>query len=215
MSHDNPTAHDEDAFDPAYWDARYGESQQIWSGEPNGALVDETAGLEPGRALDVGCGEGADAVWLARQGWRTTALDVSSVALGRARRNAEAAGVDVEWLQAGLLDADLDAGSFQLVTAMYPTLERTPDSTAEHCLAELVAPGGTLLFVHHDVSATPGHGHHGHFDRHVMPPQVLSVLGEGWTILTNRTRERHISAGAGAHHVRDIVLRARRSGGPA
>ena len=71
------------------------------------ALVDEAAGLAPGRALDVGCGEGADAIWLASQGWRTTGLDVSIVALERARANGAKAGVDVEWLHAGLLDADL------------------------------------------------------------------------------------------------------------
>ncbi len=85
VSHASPTAHDEaapDPSDPAYWDARYGESGRVWSGDPNGALVDEAAGLAPGRALDVGCGEGADAIWLASQGWRTTGLDVSIVALG-------------------------------------------------------------------------------------------------------------------------------------
>src|SRR5688500_5143736 len=70
--------------DAGEWDALYGAAERVWSGGPNGALIDEVAELEPGRALDVGCGEGADAVWLARGGWQVTALDVSRVALDRA-----------------------------------------------------------------------------------------------------------------------------------
>src|SRR3954471_21898208 len=85
----------------AEWDERYTGSPQIWSGNPNGALVAEVAALAPGRALDVGCGEGADAVWLATRGWRVTALDVSEVALDRAAQHARAAGVAVAWLHAG------------------------------------------------------------------------------------------------------------------
>src|SRR4051812_46119146 len=73
------------------WDARYNESERIWSGEPNGALVAEMANVLPGRALDVGCGEGADAVWLAQHGWDVTALDVAKPALERGERAADAA----------------------------------------------------------------------------------------------------------------------------
>jgi 2-polyprenyl-3-methyl-5-hydroxy-6-metoxy-1,4-benzoquinol methylase len=76
----------------AKWDKRYAEREQLWSGQPNGALVAEVAGLTPGRVLDVGCGEGADAVWLARGGWEVTALDVSGLALERAARHARDAG---------------------------------------------------------------------------------------------------------------------------
>ena len=75
-----------DGSDPAAeWDAMYAERDAVWSGEPNPHLVAEVAALTPGTALDVGCGEGADAVWLARQGWAVTAVDVSQVALERAR----------------------------------------------------------------------------------------------------------------------------------
>lgn len=153
---------------------------------------------------------GADAIWLASQGWRTTGLDVSIVALERARANGAKAGVDVEWLHAGLLDADLDPGSFQLVSAQYPALGRTADRAAERLLTSLVAPGGTLLFIHHDVSGSP-HGHHGDFGGVVMPQHVLRVLDDGWTILTNQTRQRRVSGGAEALHTRDIVLRAQRT----
>lgn len=94
----------------AEWDERYSGSEQVWSGQPNAALVTEVAGLDPGRALDVGCGEGADAVWLAGRRWQVTAIDVSQVALERAALVARDAGAHVRWLHAGLVDALLPAG---------------------------------------------------------------------------------------------------------
>jgi len=131
------------------WDRWYASMEQLWSGLPNAALVSEVAGLAPGRALDVGCGEGADAVWLARQGWTVTALDVSRVALDRAAVYAREADVRVTWVHAELLDAELGAGAFDLVSAQYPALRRTPGNDAERSLLAAVAPGGTLLLVHH------------------------------------------------------------------
>src|SRR5689334_12345520 len=108
------------AGDPAVraeWDNRYADRQQLWSGRPNGALVAEVAELTPGRVLDVGCGEGADAVWLARGGWDVTALDVSGVALERAAGHARDAGVTIHPVHAGLVGAVLPPGSFDLVCA--------------------------------------------------------------------------------------------------
>jgi 2-polyprenyl-3-methyl-5-hydroxy-6-metoxy-1,4-benzoquinol methylase len=83
----------------AEWDRRYADRGQVWSGQPNGALVAEVAGLTPGRALDVGCGEG-DAICLARRGWEVTALEISSVALERAAGHARDAGLAVRWVHA-------------------------------------------------------------------------------------------------------------------
>lgn len=200
-----------DAADAEEWDERYSRSDRVWSGDPNGALVDEVADRERGRALDVGCGEGADAIWLASHGWRVTALDVSAVALGRARTRAAQAGLDIEWLHAGLLDAGLEPGSFELVSAQYPALKRTPGQDQERLLAGLVAPGGTLLFVHHDLSAVPRHARPEHSDGLIRPEQVLAALDGDWTVERNGTRERRVAGGAGSHHVRDIVVRARRS----
>src|SRR5919199_6018430 len=110
--------------DAQAWDERYASAEQVWSGEPNGALVAEVSSLTPGTALDVGCGEGADAVWLARRGWRVTALDVSAVALERARRHAEDAGVSVEWIHSGVESAEL--ATYDLVSAQYAVLAATP-----------------------------------------------------------------------------------------
>jgi len=193
------------------WDERYAESDRVWSGRPNGALVAEVAGESPGRALDVGCGEGADAVWLASRGWKVTALDVSSVALDRARRAADEAGVEVSWLHAGLLDAPVPPQGFDLVSAQYPALLRTPGHDAERALLAAVAPGGLLLVVHHthiDTEEAKSHG----FDPadFVGPEEAHAALDDGWDVEVYEERDRHVEGGAGAHHSHDLVLRARR-----
>ena len=193
------------------WDDRYAASEQIWSGSPNGALLAEITDGPPGSALDVGCGEGADAVWLALRGWRVTALDVSEVALGRARKAAHDAGVDIEWLHAGLLDAPIGAERFDLVNAQYPALLRTPGHDAERALLRAVAPGGTLLMVHH-TDFDPAHAKEHGFDPadYVAPADVLAALDDNWILQVNETRPRDVRAGGGAHHTHDQVLRARR-----
>jgi SAM-dependent methyltransferase len=191
---------------PADWDALYCEREQVWSGDPNLAVAVETAGLAPGTALDVGCGEGADAVWLARQGWTVTGLDVSQVALERARAAAAGAGVDVTFLQAGLADAALPAGGFDLVSAAYPALPSRPAGAGVRALLGAVAPGGTLLVVHHDLDPERAHG----FDpaAYVGHEDVVAALDGGWRVVTDERRERTVSAGRGAGHTHDLVLRA-------
>lgn len=196
---------------PAVWDRRYTELDQVWSGQPNGALVAEVGSLPPGRALDVGCGEGADAVWLVRQGWEVTALDVSEVALQRAERAAAGTGVAVRWLHAGLLEAGLPPASFDLVSAQYPALLTTPDQAAERALLSLVAPGGLLLVVHH-AQADAAHARSQGFDPddYVAPGDVAALLDASWTLEAHETRPRSVTGGAGAHHREDVVVRARR-----
>jgi SAM-dependent methyltransferase len=202
------------APDAAEWDERYGGSDRIWSGEPNGALVAEVAYLPPGKALDIGCGEGADAVWLARRGWQVTALDVSNVALERARHHASDAGVEVTWVHAGVVEAQPAAGEFDLVSAMYPAVRKTPDTAAERALLEAVAPGGTLLVVHHaiDPDHLPDHAPDNGFDPslYVLPADVEAQLDGTWRVEVSERRPRVISGGSGAHHAEDVVLRATR-----
>ncbi|MFI5931416.1 class I SAM-dependent methyltransferase [Actinoplanes sp. NPDC051494] len=193
----------------AEWDARYAGAEQVWSGQPNTALVAEVAGLAPGRVLDIGCGEGADAVWLARRGWDVTALDVSQVALDRARRHADDAGVEVRWLHSTLTAAPLEAGSFDLVIAMYPALFKTPADEAEHVLIDAVKPGGVLLVVHHaDVDSEKAKEHGFDPADYVSPADVAALLTSGWKTEVNERRPRDTATGAGAHHTHDVVLRA-------
>jgi SAM-dependent methyltransferase len=205
----------ESAVDPsvqAEWDQRYLDRQQLWSGRPNGALVAEVADLPPGRVLDVGCGEGADAVWLAGRGWDVTGLEVSGVALERAARHAADAGVDVRWVHAGLVEAALPPASFDLVSAQYPALLRTPDAAAERALLAAVAPGGVLLLVHHAGMEThvPEEGGPDPAD-YVWPSMVAALLDDDWVVEVDEVRPRVVpEGGAGAHHAEDVVLRARR-----
>jgi SAM-dependent methyltransferase len=212
---ERPARTDAYVGDPAVqaeWDARYREGERLWSGRPNGALVVEVADLPPGRVLDVGCGEGADAVWLASRGWTVTGLEVSGVALERAAGHARDAGVEVAWVHAGLAEAGLPAGSFDLVSAQYPALLRTPDAAAERALLSAVAPGGLLLLVHHaGMDSQPAH--EGGFDPadYVWPTMVAALLDEDWQVEVDEQRPRIVpEGGAGAHHVDDVVLRARR-----
>ncbi len=196
---------------PAEWDERYASAEQVWSGRPNGALVAEVAGLRPGRALDVGCGEGADVVWLAQQGWDVTGLDVSQVALDRAAMHARQAGASVRWVHADLVQAQLPAGAFDLVSAQYPALLRTPGDDAQRALLAAVAPGGTLLVVHH-ADIDPEEAKARGFDPadYVGPADVAALLDDGWRVEVDEKRSRDITGGAGAHHTHDLVLRARR-----
>lgn len=193
------------------WDERYVASERVWSGRPNSVLVSEVASLEPGRALDIGCGEGADAVWLAQHGWDVTGLDVSGVALERAQAHALEAGAEVGWVHSGLVEAELPVAGFDLVSAQYPSLRRTADAVAERALLSAVAPGGVLLVVHHAHWAEQPVREDG-FDPadYVGPSDVAAVLDDDWIVEVDDVRPRDLRDGAGARHKEDVVLRARR-----
>jgi SAM-dependent methyltransferase len=202
----------------ADWDHRYGGGQ-LWSGNPNGTLVDQIRALTPGRALDVGAGEGGDAIWLAEQGWRVTATDISERALERIDAEARRRNLAVECRHA---DANarkpFDAGTYDLVSAQYASLPRTPDDRGVHNVLDAVAPGGTLLVVSHDLAAMrdamEASGRSGLFDpdAYVRVEDFVAVLGDSpaWEIELHDTVPRPPGA-VSSHHVDDIVLRARRA----
>jgi len=133
------------------WDARYGEKAALWSGRPNGRLVAEVSARSPGCALDVGCGEGADAIWLARNGWTVTAIDISQVATGRAQEAADLAGAEVEWICGDALQLVLPTRSFDLLSMQYPALPKAAGEAAVRRLLDTVRTGGLLLAVYHDL----------------------------------------------------------------
>jgi SAM-dependent methyltransferase len=213
--------HDDERSDAAgqatEWDTRYGERDgTMWSGRPNGRLVAEVADLDPGTALDVGCGEGADAIWLARQGWTVTAIDVSEVAVGRARAAAEQAGVEVDWRTGDALGTPFEAGSFDLVSLQYPALPKASGTAAVRALLDGVRPGGTVLAVYHDLD----HDHRAHMkergidpDDYVGVDDLVALLGAGFTI-ERRAVEPRLDPPPDTPHIADVVLRARRDPPP-
>jgi SAM-dependent methyltransferase len=132
------------------WDTRYAGEELVWSSTPNQFLVAEVQGLRPGKALDLGCGEGRNALWLAEQGWTVTGVDFSTVGLARAARLAEAGGVKVDWVQSDVLTWRPPAGGFDLVAVFYLQLAPSDRMEALRIAVSAVAPGGTLLVVAHD-----------------------------------------------------------------
>ncbi|NUR48998.1 MAG: class I SAM-dependent methyltransferase [Hamadaea sp.] len=152
MEHEHEHDHQE-MFTAEFWDERYGSADRIWSGNPNPHLVRVASELTPGTALDVGSGEGADVIWLARHGWRVTGADISEVALKRA---AEAAGLDladrITWQQADIFTWVPEKAAYDLVTAHFVHLPWEDLQALHGRLAGAVKPGGTLLIVGHHPS---------------------------------------------------------------
>jgi SAM-dependent methyltransferase len=218
LAHDDVRAAARPSANETDWDHRYGGGQ-IWSGNPNGTLVSEVSGLVPGRALDVGAGEGGDALWLAEHGWRVTACDISQRALDRVEAEAERRGRPVEChqLDANALDV-FEASAFDLVSAQYASISRTPDDRAVHNVLDAVAPGGTLLVVGHDLepmrSPVDPLAHSRPFDPDAyvrVDDFAVALAGSpGWDIEVHEKRPRPPGAASASHHVDDIVLRARR-----
>ena len=204
----------DERFTAGFWDERYGSATRIWSGEPNPWLVAEAGDLEPGSALDAGCGEGADSHWLASRGWRVSAVDVSAVALERGANGAhpDVAG-RITWRQVDLLTWVPEPRAFDLVSAQFmhfPPALRDPLHTR---LARAVAPAGTLLIVGHhpsDMHTTMPRPHEP--DLFFTAEQLAEQLDPArWDVLVTDTRARPTTDPDGREvTIRDAVLRARK-----
>lgn len=193
-----------------FWEQFYADGAR-WSGKPNRSLVDEVAPLAPGSALDLGCGYGGDAIWLARQGWRVTAVDISANALEQAVAHAEEAGVaDRIDFQRHNLAASFPKGTFDLVTTSFlHSPAELPREQILRAAAAAVAPGGRLLIVGH----APSESH-----RHADLPTLAQVLAElalpddAWETIAAELRElEHTFKGETESHRRvDTVVHLRR-----
>jgi SAM-dependent methyltransferase len=196
------------------WDRRYAEREFAWTREPNRFLVAEIEPLAPGRALDLACGEGRNAVWLAERGWRVTGVDFSAVALGRARDLAEIRGVRAEWIGADLLGYQPEPSTFDLVTVLY--LQVPPDERGAilRAAAAAVAPAGTLLVIAHD-STNLDEGHGGPKNPAVLYTArdiAADLAGAGLQIERAERVDRPVQTDDGERVARDALVRARRDG---
>jgi SAM-dependent methyltransferase len=161
----------------AGWDTRYRASDLVWGGEPNVFVTEEFTGIPPGRALDLGAGEGRNAIWLAGLGWQVTAVDFAAVAVDRARLLAERRGVTVDWVVADLRDYQPAPGFFDAVVVAYLHLPPTDLNVVLGRAALAVAPAGRILVVGHDVTNID-HGIGGPQDPGILhtPPGIAAAL---------------------------------------
>jgi trans-aconitate methyltransferase len=196
------------------WEFRYREQPQRWSGNPNATLVDVVGPLTPGRAVDLGCGEGADAIWLARQGWSVLGVDISPTAVARARGAALEAGVhDRATFEAHDLSTWEPAAEIDLVTAsFFHSREELPRTDILRRAAAHVVPGGHLAIVSH--AAPPPWSQHSHHDELLLDAEgeiAALALGDDWTIVLAEHRERTARTPTGeTATLEDVVVLLRR-----
>lgn len=205
-----------ETFDQTFWEEEYRSHSAVWSREPNRTLVREASELSPGTALDAGCGEGADAIWLAARGWQVTALDVVAVALERAAAYAAAAGDEVagriEWVQADLGSWEPGPRRFDLVSAQYVHLPAGHRELWQR-LAAAVSPGGWLLIAgHHPSDLHTTMQRPNHPELYFTGADVLAALEpDRWEVVTDDAPERTATDAEGRPvTIRDTVFRARR-----
>ena len=197
-------------LDSAGWDRRYAGRDLVWTAEPNRFLVAETAALAPGRALDLACGEGRNAVWLAQQGWQAVGVDFSPVALHKARELAADRNVSVDWLAADLREYRPAPEAFDLVLVFYlqlPAAERRPILRSA---AQAVAPGGMFLIVAHD-SSNLEHGYGGPQDPAVLygaQDVIADIDGAGLQIERAERVHRLVPTSDGERVALDVLVRA-------
>lgn len=187
---------------PADWDDRYREKPLLWSVEPNRFVAGELATLEPGTALDLACGEGRNAIWLAEKGWEVTAVDFSGVALQRGQDMAAASGLDIDWIEADIMNWEPDS-RYDLIVMAYVHLPAPDRRKLLGRAAAWVAPGGHLFMVGHDVITA---GVSGPPDPNVLwDPGFAAAAVEPLVVDTSERRERPTDSGETAV---DTVLKA-------
>ena len=192
------------------WDRRYRGTELIWTAQPNRFVVEELHGLPPGRALDLGCGEGRNAVWLAEGGWQVMAVDFSPVALDKARRLAQARGVSVHWVLADLRGHQPESGAYDLILVAYLHLRSVERAAVLAGAAAALAPGGTLLVIGHDLAnLTQGVG--GPQDPAVLytPEAIVDEL-DGLTVRRAERVRRPVDTAPKSAEAVDTLVRATR-----
>ena len=204
---------DEDFFEPDSWDERYSSAEKIWSGNANPQLVAEASRLEPGTALDLGCGEGGDVIWLAQQGWTVTGADFSAKGLERAASHALGAGVAdrCDWWQVDARTFEAGGRTFDLVTTHFLHPPGGSITDVVRRLADAVAPGGHLLVVGHAPSATFHHHDEERLRAMWHSADLLPAVPEGFEVLVAEERPRSVTRDGRTMEIEDATLLARRT----
>lgn len=199
-------------MDSEDWDRRYDTSELVWTAVPNQFLVAEVASLVPGTALDLGAGEGRNAIWLAQQGWQVTAVDFSEVGLAKARQLAAASGVEVTTVHADVVVDNLAYDRFDLVVVLYLHLVPSSRRIALRRAADAVAPHGMLLVLGHDLDNI-AHGCGGPQDPEILftPDDVVAEIeGSGLTVEKAERAWRTVTTPDGERTAIDALVRAHR-----
>lgn len=215
--HSDHSDYSEAEFDVAqfltqgFWDERYSSAPAIWSGRPNPVLVEAVGELPAGTALDVGAGEGADALWLAAHGWTVTAVDLSPVALARGEVAARDAGLAerISWQQADALEWTPEPTSYDLVTAQFLHLPQPQLAQTHRRLAAAVRPGGVFLVVNHHPVDNEKLGRPPMPGMFTLAEEMAAELDPAeWAPIETSAPTRTGGTHQGAHVVTDTVLRA-------
>jgi SAM-dependent methyltransferase len=195
-------------MDQTAWDDRYAGPELVWGSGPNCFVAEELAALAPGRAIDLGTGEGRNAIWLAERGFTVTAVDFSRVGLARAAGLAAGRGVSVDWVHADLLDYQPTPGGYDLVLIAYIQLPADRLTALARAAGAALAPGGTLLAVGHDQDNLT-RGHAGPKDPSVLwTPQVVTAGLAGLIVQQAEQVNRTVTTPDGARTAIDTLVRA-------
>jgi 2-polyprenyl-3-methyl-5-hydroxy-6-metoxy-1,4-benzoquinol methylase len=200
-------------FEAPSWEERYSGEAKVWSGNPNPQLVAEATALAPGTALDVGCGEGGDVIWLARRGWRVTGADFSANGLARAAAHAAEAGMTdrTEWWQVDARCFAADGRSYDLVTSHFLHVPDGGMVEVTRRLAEAVAPGGHLLVVGHAPSHVFTQLSASHRAAMFLAEDLLPGLPDGFEPVVVEQRPRTTVRDGVTVDIDDSTLLARRT----
>lgn len=197
-------------MDRTAWNERYASTDLVWSAGPNAFLPPEVAGLAPGRALDLACGEGRNALWLAEQGWDVTAVDFADAGVDKGRRLGDERGIAVDW-QVADVTTWRPVAPFDLVVVFYLQLPAEEMADVLAMAADAVAPGGTFLLVAHDRSnLESGYGGPGDVSVLPTPQSVVGAIG-GLEVDRALVVERPVDTPDGERIALDTFVRAHRA----
>jgi SAM-dependent methyltransferase len=208
--HRRPSGSVRPGFAREDWNRRYAQKELLWTAQPNRLFAAEAGSLRPGRALDLACGEGRNAVWLAEQGWRVTGVDFSDVALAKAAELAASRAVTVDWVLADVVEYEPEPHGFDLVAVLYLQLPAGELARAIRSAARAVGSGGTLLVLGHDsTNLTEGHG--GPRDPAVLfTPDDITVELDDLVVERAEKVRRTVALDEGEAVAIDAFVRARR-----